>query len=241
MKRLDDVLGYGLKIFQDSDFFSFSLDSIVLANYCIIRKKDKMIVDFCTGNGIVPLILSERINKHIIGVEIQKKLVNLAQESVIFNNLDNQIDIIHMDIKAFSKNNLNNFDVVLCNPPFFKVEAKSLFNSSCEKTIARHEIFISLDDICACAKRVLKDNGNFFMVHRCTRLNEVLDTLKKHGLEPKRLKFIHDNIEKSASLFLVESQKCGKVGLIIDKPLILHNIDGSISKEYYLLQKEIKS
>ena len=93
MERLDDILGYkNLKIYQNSNFFSFSLDSVILANYSNIRLKDKKIVDFCTGNGVVPLILSQRTTSNIIGVEVQEKLVELARKSVEYNKLESRID-----------------------------------------------------------------------------------------------------------------------------------------------------
>ena len=174
MERLDDVLGYeSLKIFQNSQYFSFSLDSVILANFATIRLRDRKIVDFCTGNGIVPLILSKRCDKEIVGVEIQKELADLAQKSIEYNHLDEQVHIVCEDVKDFSLKNLNEFDLLLCNPPYFKVEEKNFFSDSIEKKIARHEVFITLEDVCCCAKRVLKDNGHFCVVHRSERLMDL--------------------------------------------------------------------
>lgn len=240
MERLDDILGYeNLRIYQNSDYFSFSLDSVILANYATIRLRDKNILDFCTGNGIVPLILSKRTNNKIIGVEIQEKLVDLAKKSVSYNHLDNQVEIISSDVIDFSYQHLNEFDLLLCNPPYFKVEEKSTFNDSYEKMIARHEVLLNLDDMCACAKRVLKDHGNFCLVHRSDRLMEVLEKLRYHNLEPKKVKFVYETVDKSSFLVLIEAQKCGKIGLTVDKPFIQYNSDGSITDEYQLLQKEV--
>lgn len=240
MKRLDDILDYGMKIYQDTDFFSFSLDSIILANYSTIRKRDKKIVDFCSGNGIIPIILSMRTDKKIIGVEVQKKLADDAEATIKYNNLEDNITIINEDIKEFSNKFLNEFDLVLCNPPFFKVEDNTKYSLSLEKKIARHEVLITLEEVCLCAKKVLKDNGTFCLVYNCDRLNEALFALKNNNLEPKRIKFIHDTIEKQASIVLIESQKCGKIGLKVDKPLILYNKDKTMTNEYRLLQKEVK-
>lgn len=240
MERLDDVLGYdNLKIFQNSEYFAFSLDSVILANYCTIRMRDKKILDFCTGNGIIPLILSRRTDKHITAVEIQENLFSLAQKSVEYNKLENQIDIINQDIKDFSRNNISKYDLVLCNPPYFKKNEKSSLNKSYEKMIARHEIMINFDEVCDCAKKVLKDNGNLCIVHRTERLIEILDTLKKYNFEPKRIKFIYERIDKESTLVLIEAQKLGKVGLKVEKPLIMYDLAGNISEEYDKLQKEV--
>lgn len=239
MKRLDDVLGYGLKIYQDSDFFSFSLDSILLANFCTLRLRDKKIVDFCSGNGIVPLILSKRTSSFIHGVEIQPKIQKLACESIQYNDLDNQISIECEDVKDFSLDHRDEFDLVLCNPPYFKVNGNNYFNLSLEKTIARHEICLTLADLCKSAFQVLKEHGTFCIVHRSERLMDILIEFKNHRIEPKRIQFFYENINKPSNLILVEGQKMGSVGLKIDKPFILYELDGSMTDEYSLLQKEV--
>lgn len=240
MERLDDILGYkNLKIYQNSNYFAFSLDSIILANYVNIRLRDKQIVDFCTGNAVIPLILSRRTKVKIYGIEIQEKLAKLAKKSIEYNKLNDQIEIVNEDIKEFSKKNISKFDLVLCNPPYFKINEKSSLNESYEKKIARHEITINLQDVCDCAKKVLKDNGNLCLVHRSDRLMEILEVLRKNNLEPKKIKFVYENINKESTLVLIEAQKLGKVGLKVDKPLILYELDGKLTEEYDRLQKEV--
>ena len=240
MERLDDVLGYDLKIYQNSSYFSFSLDSIILAKYAKIRLRDKHIVDFCTGNGVIPLIVSKRTKNNIVGVEIQEPLARLAEKSVEYNGLADRITIVNEDVNEFSSRHLNEFDLVLCNPPYFKVEDKSSFNESYEKMIARHEITFNLEDLCKCCKKVLKDNGNLYIVHRSDRLIDIIETLRKHNIEPKRIRFVYENVSKESTLVLVEAQKCGSVGLKVDSPIILYNLDGTETKEYALLQKEVR-
>lgn len=240
MVQLNNVLGYkNLKILQDDRFFSFSLDSIILSNYSSIRLRDKKIVDFCTGNGIVPIIVSQRCVADIYGVDIQEELIDLANKSIKYNNLDDRIHFICQDVITFSLEHLNEFDFVLCNPPYFKVNANTSFNKSYNKMIARHEILIDLSQLCKCANRVLKDNGVFSMVHRSDRLIEIISTLREHNLEPKSLKFIYNTCNSDSTLVLIHSQKCGNVGLKILKPLFLRNVDGSFTDEYKRLQEEI--
>lgn len=242
MEMINDILGYkNLKIYQNDLYFSFSLDSIILANYSTIRLRDTKIVDFCTGNGVVPIILSKRSSSNLVGVEIQEKLCDLAKRSVTLNNLDDRINIICSDIKDFSKNNLNVYDLVLCNPPYFKNNLESIKNISYEKKIARHEILLNLDELLDCAKKVLKDNGTFSMVHRSDRLIEIIECFRKHGIEPKRIKFVYNNVLSSSTLVLIEGKKCGHVGLKIDKPLIMYNIDGSMTDEYKKLQEVVNN
>lgn len=234
MEVLHDIVGYkNRKIYQNDDYFSFSLDSVLLANFVNIRMKDYNIVDLCTGNAVVPLILSLNTKKKIIGVELQKSVFKLAEKSIKYNNLDNQIEIINMNVKDFAcGNNINNYDLIICNPPYFKVTNKSNLNISKEKMIARHEVELTLSDLCACAKKLLNNNGNFVIVHRADRFIEVVEEFRKNNIEPKRVRFVCEKTDKESNLFLMEGQLGGKVGLKIERPLILYNHDGSMTEEY---------
>ena len=243
MNRLNDILGYkDLKIYQNPLFFSFSLDSVILANYCDIRLRDKKIVDFCSGNGVVSLIVSKRCNSIIESVEIQEKLYGLAVESIKYNKLENRIIPYCMDVKDFSKKSENNskYDLVLCNPPYFKDVENSTKNLSYEKMVARHEVLLNLDELCKCSNLVLKDNGRLCIVHRTDRLMDILTSFRKYNIEPKRIKFIHEKIDKESTLVLIEGQKLGKVGLKIDSPLILYDLDNIETEEYKQLQLEVR-
>lgn len=240
MKVLNDILGYkGLKLYQDPDCFCFSLDSVVLANYCKIRKRDANIVEFCSGNGVVSIIMSRRTNSNIVGVEIQKKLYDMANESLDYNNLTDRITFINDDIKNFVKDKDNYVDLIVCNPPYFKYDESNKINDSIEKQIARHELCINIDEIYSCASKILKDNGKLCIVHRSDRFTDVYDAMKKYRIEPKRIKFIYNNEDSQAEMFLIEGQKNAGTGLIIDKPLLVRNLDGSYSDEYKKLQEEI--
>lgn len=171
MEVLNDILGYpNRKIYQNTDFFSFSLDSVMLSNFVTIRLRDKKILDLGTGNGVIPLILSLRTDKPIVGVEIQKSLANLAEKSIRYNSLEAQVSIITSDMKDYvTSDTIEEYDVITCNPPYFKVNDKNFFNEQEEKMIARHEVCISLEDVIHTASRLLKNNGNFAIVHRTER------------------------------------------------------------------------
>lgn len=241
MKVLNDILGYkNLSIYQNLDFFCFSLDSVILANYSNIRLRDNSIIDLGCGNGVIPLILSKRTSKKIYGVEIQKKCYDLAVESVEFNNLTKQIELINSDIIDLDDKFNNYFDLVLCNPPYFKLNEKSYLNLSKEKQIARHELTMDLDKLFSVSKKILKNNGNIDIVHRPERLLEIFDVMRKYNIEPKRIKFVYENISKPSTLVLIEGQKCGKTGLKIDSPLVMYNLDGTETLEYKSLINEVR-
>ena len=242
MEVLNDILGYkNRKIFQDTDCFSFSLDSIMLANFVTIRLKDKKIVDLGCGNGVIPLIMSLRCDKKIIGVELQSKLADMAKRSVDYNNLNDFIEIINCNMKDYvSDETFESFDLITCNPPYFKVNDKNYFNDNIEKVIARHEVEITLSELMVIVKKLLKNNGNFAIVHRTDRLMEILSEFRKNNIEPKRVRFVHEKSNKESTLVLIEGQKNGKVGLKVENPFILYNEDGSETEEYKKLLAEVK-
>lgn len=242
MEVLNDILGYkNRKIFQDTDCFSFSLDSIMLANFATIRLKDKKIVDLGCGNGVIPLIMSLRCDKKIIGVELQRKLADMAKRSVDYNGLNDVIEIINTNMKDYvSDETFESFDLITCNPPYFKVNDKNFFNDNIEKVIARHEVEITLSELMFIVKKLLKNNGNFAIVHRTDRLMEILSEFRKNNIEPKRVRFVHEKSNKESTLVLIEGQKNGKVGLKVENPFILYNEDGSETEEYKKLLVEVK-
>lgn len=232
MEVINDLLNYNnLKIYQDSKWFNFSLDSVLLADFVNVNNKMK-ILDFCTGNAPIPLILSTKTKSKIIGVELQKEVYNLALKSVEINNLNDRILIINEDVKNLSKlYNTDTFDLITCNPPYFKVEKNHNINDNVIKAVARHELTLNLDDVCSCAKKLLKNNGKIAIVHRTDRLIDIITTMKNYNIEPKRIKFIYPFFNSNSNLVLIEGSKNGNPGLIIEKNIIVHNSDGSYTKE----------
>ena len=237
MKVINDLLGYNKKIVQDTDYFRYSLDSVLLANFCNVRKNTKMI-DICSGNCPVPLILSDKVDK-IIGVEIQKEAYDLGLESIKLNNLEDKIELLNIDAKELTKKyETDTFDLITCNPPYFKNNETSKKNSNDIKTIARHEITITLEDIMKLSRKLLKNNGSLLMVHRVERLSEIIELSKKYNLEIKRLQFIYPKIDHEANMLLFEAVKNGKSGIKIMPPVIVHDDKGNYKEEIKKIFKE---
>lgn len=231
MKVTNYLLGYeNLKIVQDTEMFNFSLDSVLLPNFITINENINKILDIGTGNGPIPLILSTKTKAHITGIEIQKEVSEMAKESVQLNKLENQITIINDDIK---NNNFNNeeFDIITCNPPYFEIKKNSKLNKNDYKTIARHEINLNINDLCKISRKILKNGGTIGLVHRPERLIDILTTMRKYNIEPKKIRFIYPKKDKDANILLVEGKKNGNKGLKILPPLYTHNDDGSYTEE----------
>lgn len=219
-------------IYQDNYMFSFSLDSVLLPNFVTINKKHKLIMDIGCGNAPIPLILSTRTNAKIIGVEIQKEAFELANLSVKENNLQNQIEIINADINDIYRNiESDTFDVITCNPPYFKYNESSNLNDSQFKVIARHEIKLDIPKLLNVCKKLLKNNGIVAIVHRPERFVEIVEEMKKNNIEPKRVQFVYPGKDKEANIMLIEGVKNGNPGLKIMKPLISHESNGEYTNE----------
>ena len=221
-----------LKIVQNKEYFNFSLDSVLLPNFCCLNKSIKKIMDLCTGTAPIPLILSTMTDADIIGVEIQKNIYDLAIKSVKINNLNKKIKIINEDVRKIdSYFETDTFDLITCNPPYFRLNENSILNDNSVKSIARHEININLNDIMKISKKLLKNNGSLCLVHRTDRLIEIIESMKNNNIEPKRIRFIYPKVGKESNLVLIDGHKNGKPGLKILDPLYVHNDDGSYTEE----------
>ena len=236
---INNLLNKNLKIIQRTDFFNFSLDSLLVANFLSVGRGVNKIVDLGTGNGAIPLFLSERTKAKITGIEIQKISADLAKRNIELNNLSEQIEIINDDMKNWKKYfKTGSQDAVVSNPPFFKFHGnEELLNDLDQLTLARHEISITLEEIIETASFLLKDKGYFAMVHRPDRFLEILDTMREYGIVPKKVRFCHSKIDKQAKILLVEGIKFGAEGLTVFPPLISHNSDGKYSQEVLELFK----
>lgn len=233
MKVTNYLLGYkDLYIVQDSEMFNFSLDSVLLPNFITIPKHTKRILDIGCGNAPIPLILSTKTESKIIGVEIQKDVYSLAKESIDINKKEEQIEIINADIKEIEKKwDSCSFQIITCNPPFFKYSKSSNINKNDYKTIARHEVYLNLEELLRITSRLLDNNGVFGMVHRPERLLEILETMKKYNIEPKRIQFVYPKKDEEANILLVEGRKNGKPGLKVCNPLYSHKDNGEYTEQ----------
>lgn len=233
MKVINDLIGYkNKKVVQNTDWFSFSLDSVLLPRFVTINKGTKNILDIGTGTAPIPLILSTRTNSKIFGIEIQEDVYELALETVNINNLKEQITLINDDVKNIAHYFKSGFfDVIVSNPPYFKVEEKGLKNNDIHKAIARHEIYLNSEDIIKIASIYLNNGGIFAMVHRADRLIELIELFRKYKIEPKRIQLIYPKDNTNANIVLIEGRKNGNPGLKILPSIITHNSDNSYTDD----------
>ena len=218
---------------QNPSLFCYGIDAVLLASYAKV-KRGECAMDFCTGSGIVPILLKAKTNgEHFSGLEIQEYSAEMAQRSVRYNHLENEVEIFRGDVKTASQQfGKEVFDVVTCNPPYMTGQ-HGLTNALEAKTIARHEVLCSFDDIAKEASAVLKTKGRFYLVHRPFRLAEIMSKMVEYKIEPKRMRLVYPYIDKEPNMVLIEGLRGGKSRVTMEKPLIVYKEQGVYTDEIY--------
>ena len=232
-ERIDDLQRNGYRIIQDPDRFCFGMDAVLLSGFANAKKGDK-VLDMGTGTGIIPILMEAKTEaEHLTGLEIQPESADMALRSVQLNGLEEKISIVTGDIKEakdlFPK---ASFQVITTNPPYM-IGQHGLVNPHSEKAIARHEVLCTLEDVIANAAALLVPGGHFYMVHRPFRLAEIMTTLVKYRLEPKRMQLVYPYIDKEPNMVLIEAARGGKSRLHVEKPLIVYEKPGVYTPEIY--------
>ena len=232
-ERIDDLQRNGYRIIQDPDRFCFGMDAVLLSGFATAKKGDK-VLDMGTGTGIIPILMEAKTDaEHLTGLEIQPESADMALRSVQLNGLEDKISIVTGDIKE-AKNLFPkaSFQVITSNPPYM-IGQHGLVNPHSEKAIARHEVLCTLEDVIENASALLVPGGHFYMVHRPFRLAEIMTTLVKYRLEPKRMQLVYPYIDKEPNMVLIETARGGKSRLQVEKPLIVYEKPGVYTPEIY--------
>lgn len=230
-ERIDDLELEGLKIIQNPEWFCFGIDAVLLSGFARVKKSDH-VVDLGTGTGIIPLLIYGKYKPaSITGVEIQTEVAEMAQRSVLYNKLEDNINIYKGDIKdCFKALGAGSCEVVTSNPPY-KKNTTGLINPDDNKSVSRHELLITLEELIFSAARLLKVGGRLYMVHRPERLRHIILSLESNKLMLKRLRFVHSKAEDKPVMLLIEAVKGGGDFLSVEKPLIIYNSDGTYTEE----------
>ena len=231
-ERIDDLQCNGLKIIQNKKEFCFGIDAVLLSDFAKKVKSNAKIVDLCTGTGIIAILLTAKINaSKIIGVEIQQYIAEMASRSVKMNNLQEKIEIINDDLMNLKeKITAGSIDTVTVNPPY-KPKNSGVINEKDTKTIARHEISCTLDDIVKESARLLKTGGNLCMVHKVERMTDLFVLFRKHNLEPKRMRLVYSKVNEPATLILLEGVKGGKPFLKLEAPIYVYEKNNEYTEQ----------
>lgn len=230
-ETIEDLERGGLKIIQKKKGFRFGVDAVLLSDFAKVRRGD-LVMDLCTGTGIIPILLYGKSEaREITGLEIQEEFVDMAVRSTAINEIMDRVKFIHGDLRDEKLlKSLQKFHVVTVNPPYKKMDS-GLRNEEDALTIARHEVSLNLEDVIKAARLVLRDNGRFYMIHRPERLADILTLMRKHRIEPKRLRMVYPNTKKPPTMVLVEGLKGGGEFLKVEAPLFVYDEEGNYSDE----------
>lgn len=229
-ERLDDLQN-GYYIIQNTEDFCYGIDAVLLSSFAKVKKGEKAL-DLGTGTGIIPILLKAKtMGEHFTGLEIQERSAQMARRSVAYNHLEDMVTIRTGDIKEaaaiFGK---ASFSVVTCNPPYMTGN-HGFTNERESKTIARHEVLCTLEDVISQSAQLLKQKGRFYMVHRPFRLAEIMYLMVKYKIEPKRMRLVHPFADKEPNMVLIEGLAGGNSRITVEKPLIVYEKSGVYTKE----------
>lgn len=232
-ERLDDLQRNGYRIIQDPDKFCFGMDAVLLSGFASAPDGGR-VLDLGTGTGIIPILMAAKTGaKELVGLEIQPESAEMANRSVILNDLEEKVKIVEGNIKeAGELFEAASFDVVTSNPPYM-IGGHGLQNPDGPKAIARHEVLCDLEDVVKAAARCLKPGGKFYMVHRPFRLAEIMVVMNRYKLEPKRMRLVYPFIDKEPIMVLIEGARGGKSRITVEPPLIIYESQHKYTKEIY--------
>lgn len=232
-ERIDDLQCKGYRLIQKPKGFCFGVDAVLLSDFVKVKKGQK-VLDLCTGSGVIPILLAAKTQgSNFAGLELQEEYADMADRSIKLNRLEDKVNIICGDVKDIKKLFAPaSFQVVTVNPPYM-TEHHGLTNLYEPKTIARHEVALSLEDVIAAAGYILPENGNFFMIHKPFRLAEIFQVMKEHHIEPKRMRLVHPYIDKEPTMVLIEGLKGGKERITVEPPLVIYKETNVYSDEIY--------
>ena len=232
-ERIDELQRNGYRIIQDEQKFCFGMDAVLLSGFALVEEGE-CALDLGTGTGIIPILLEAKTRgDHFSGLEIQEDMAEMAGRSVALNGLEEKVSIVTGDLKEASKIfGRASFDVVTCNPPYMD-QNHGLKNPEEPKAIARHEILCTFEDVAREAAAVLKPGGRFYLVHRPRRLLELLETLRRHRLEPKRIRFVHPFVTAEANMVLQEAFRGGRPQMRVEAPVVVYERPGVYTREIY--------
>lgn len=230
-ERIDDLFRENMRIIQSSETFSFSVDALLLGNFVKINKRDKRIMDLCSGNGIIPLLLSHRAAQPIDAVEIQELLVDMAERSVQMNDKSDQITMYNLDIKALKTSmKHSSYDVITVNPPYFT--SNQPLKDKGPQSIARHELHIDLKGIVEACRYLITNKGRLYMVHRAERSAEVFTELHNQGFRVRRAQYVYNDVNSKTAMFIVvEAMFNSNAYADILPPFYIYNADKTYSDE----------
>lgn len=242
-ERLDELGIDNLKVIQNTKYFCFGIDSVLLANFVKSDSSKNVILDLCSGTGVIPILLSSKVKySNIHALELQDEMYDLLKRNISMNKLEDSIKYFKEDVKnikgirkhLLDTSHTDTADVITVNPPY-KKQGSGIENENTVKNIARNEILCNLEDIFLTASSLLNDGGKLYLVHKPDRLADLIVFARKYKLEAKQIRFVHPKVNSKPCIVLIQYIKCAKSELNILEPLYEFDENGNYTEEIYRL------
>ena len=215
-ERLDDLLCKDMHIVQNKKLYTFTSDAVLLANFIKAKKTDK-VVDLCSGSGVVGILFYAKNECDMTLVELQKQMFLMSQKSLTLNNIEDKVKIYNCSVQdSYKILGQEKFDIVLCNPPYKKPQNHNVTETK-EIAMCKYELMLTFEELCVSVSKLLRFGGKFVFVHDTSRLTEIISTLKKYHLEPKKIEFCFPKNKQESNVVLIEAVKGGKEGCKVTK------------------------
>jgi tRNA1Val (adenine37-N6)-methyltransferase len=233
----DTLLRGRVKLIQPVRGFRSSLDPILLAGF--IQAPYGHFLDIGCGTGALSFLLLARDPAATgLGVEIQPRLAGLAARSVGANGFDARFVVMAADIRGIGSVPPASFDLVASNPPFRPL-GKGVLPPHTERSLAHHEVALTLTEWLAVAKTALRPEGRLAAIFPADRLDEMRAALATHGLAMTRLRMVQAQAGGRANRFCFEAQQSALVTKTqTETPLVVHE-EGKYSAEVRAMLGEV--
>lgn len=227
-----------IRLYQPKRGYRFSVDSLLLYDFVDLKKVEK-IADLGAGSGIIGILLAVKYPNALVDLfELQDSLAKLAQQNVVLNHMEDRVHVIHCDLRNLNtlRGTFSRYDLVVTNPPFRRLRSGRL-NIQAETAMARHEITLRLYECIHAASSLLRNRGRFCIIYHPCRLSELMDVMKRKGMETKRVRFVHSTPSSGAKMVLLEAVKGGKAGMKVEEPFFIYREGGGYTDEMERIYK----
>ena len=222
-ERIDDLQFNGLKIIQNKDFYCFTCDAVLLANFAKATYKDD-ILDLCSGSGVVGILTLAKTNaKSLTCIEMQQNMTNMCERTILMNELQSKAKVVNVKVQDAVKVLGNEkYSVIVCNPPYKKVQSHKISEKQ-EIGVCKYELTLKLDELIKNAEKLLKFGGKFYFCHETDRLTEIIELLNKHHMPAKVLRFVYPKQNANSNIVLIKAVKGAKNGCIVEPAILLND------------------
>ncbi len=213
--KADYLNGTDYTLIQLPEMYHFNSDTELLGRFMRLKKSDRLL-DIGCGSGALLLYAAHQKTADLTGIDLFEEVLKQAEENLQRNGVTAELTCCRLQDYRSGR-----FDAIVCNPPYFRTGEDRLKNSSEMIRAARHEEYLTPSELFAGVRRLLKDNGRFFLVHRASRLKELLQESERNGLQAVRMRIAYGSRQGRARSVLIEFRHGSGRELLIERPVFL--------------------